>query len=140
VGTAKFGGPVRPGAFIVKDRAIFKATSEIAGNQRESRSFGEGGSQKVLVNHGPSVEMVQKASGRNFTAVSVRNMARRNTGPTPTKHAVAETHGQHDKDGTPGGGPDHNDNSGNGGFKSGPDRDPGGGRGGRGGGGHGKGH
>ncbi len=97
VGTANFGGPVRPGAVIVKNSVIIKQTTEIGGVKRESRNLGGSGSQKVMVNNGPSVDMVQKASGKNFTAVPIRDAVRRSAARAETKHAVTDNRGAQNK-------------------------------------------
>ncbi len=97
VGTGKFGGPVRPGLFVANGAAIFKQTAELGGNKREARTFGNAGSQKVMVNHGPSIDMVQKASGRSITAVPIHDAVRRTAArPTP-KHDMVASHQQPDK-------------------------------------------
>ncbi len=90
VGTAHFGGRVAPGAVIVKNTTVFRMTAETGGVKRESHSFGGSGSQRVMVNHGPSVEMVQNATGRGLTAVSAREMSGRTTARVASNHRGAE--------------------------------------------------
>src|SRR5262249_44386338 len=124
VGTGSFGGPVRPGAVIVKNSVIISHTTELGGIKRESRSLGGAGTQKVMVNHGPAVETVQKASGRTFTAVPIQEAVRSKSARTQTTHAVAgskanqgetktENHADHGSDFGSDHGPDHSDSHGN---------------------------
>lgn len=91
VATSKFGVAVRPGSVIVKNSAVFQKTAEVGGLKRESRSFGGPDRKSVMVNHGPNVEMVQKASGRTFTSVPIREAARGNAGHMESKHSVAQS-------------------------------------------------
>lgn len=115
VGTAHFGGPVVSSTLIVKDSAVFAKTSEMGEIKRESRNLGSSASQKVMVNHGPSPDLVQKASGRSFKAVSIHEAARRSTPPkqmaqakqpAPTREDKV-SHGRSDQ------GPDRNTDIGN---------------------------
>ena len=91
VGTGSFGGSVRPSAVIVKNSIVISHTTELGGIKRESRTFGANGAQKVMVNHGPAVETVQKASGRTFAAVSIQEAARRTVVHTRSEHAVTHS-------------------------------------------------
>jgi len=88
VGAAKFGGPVRSSTLIVNNSAIIKQTTVIGGMKREPHNLGNSTSQHVMANQGPSVEMVQKASGRSFTAVPIREAVARTAGRAQTKHAT----------------------------------------------------
>lgn len=85
VGTARFGEPVRPGVVIVKNATLISHTAEIGGMARESRSLPGADSQKVIVNRGPDVAMVSKASSRSFKAVPIQEAARRNAGHEPSR-------------------------------------------------------
>jgi hypothetical protein len=74
---------------IIKDKVIISHTSEIGGVARESRNFGGPASQKVMVNRGPTLESVQKASGRTFKSTSIQEAVRRTGSRAPIKHAEA---------------------------------------------------
>ena len=70
-----FHDPVRPGAVLVNDPAVFNKTAETGTVRRENREF-DGRTRSVMVNDGPRVETVEKATGHKFTAVSVREADR----------------------------------------------------------------
>ncbi len=126
VGEARFGSPLRPGLFLADNKAVFKSTSPLGGVKRESRSLGGPGAQKVMVNHGPSLDQVQKASGRTFTTVSIRDAANRTAGPSAKSRTVAQAPAPRN-DNAPGANPDHGpdrtDSPGKDNVRSGPDHD-----------------
>lgn len=129
VGTSKFGGRIRPGSLTVNNRGILRVTAEVGGLKRESHSFGGAGSQRVIVNHGPSVEMVQKASGKGFRAISIHDALRRTPGHGPTRPAAAQVRGRAEQ-GSRGGpqpahGSDGSGRPGNHAVSSGPQREQG---------------
>jgi hypothetical protein len=97
VGSGSFGGPVRPGAVIVRNTVIINHTTELGGIKRESRTFGAASAQKVMVNHGPALETVQKASGRTFASVSIQEAVRRTSLRSQTAHAVTRPSSNHDE-------------------------------------------
>ena len=83
--------------------------------KRESRTGIGPSSQRVMVNNGPKVEEVQKATGKTFRAVPIQEAARRTTmaykhgdtkhnAPNHEKEAAAAQDPDHkDKDNAPGG-------------------------------------
>ena len=75
---------MRPGQVIVNNPAILRSTTAINDNniRREQRQFG-GKSQTVMVNSGPRVDTVEKATGHKFTAVSVQEADRHTSGSIP---------------------------------------------------------
>lgn len=77
VGSSHFGGPVRLSSVSFKNRAIFGETAEVGGMKRETRRGPGASSQRVMVNQGPKVEEVQKATGRTFKAVPIREAVRK---------------------------------------------------------------
>ena len=79
-----FNDHVRPGTVIVNNVTIINSTIEINNVRRESRQF-DGKSQTVIVNQGPGVDAVEKATGRKFTAVSVQTTDRRTFSSIPKK-------------------------------------------------------
>jgi len=97
VGTASFGSPVRPSSVIIKNSAIVSHMTELGGLTRESRAFGGSASQKVMVNHGPALEVVQKATGRTFSAVPIQEAVRRGVARTQTIHQAANSRNTKDK-------------------------------------------
>jgi hypothetical protein len=84
------GDPVRPGTVVVKNTAIFKATSPTRDFTREKIAIDGSHSQRVVVNRGPGVEVIEKAGGRKFAAVSIQEAARRTPGPAAPKVADHE--------------------------------------------------
>jgi len=144
VGAAGFGGPVKASKLIVKNKVVFGKTSLVGGVKRETRSLG-GASQKVMVNHGPGIDMVQKTSGKRFTATPITQATHRTPGPSLSKGARGElaAHSSRPAPEQAKRGPGQADGKEN--FHSAPDRsaDHGSGRGsaigGRGQGGHGRG-
>ncbi|HWX21777.1 MAG TPA: DUF6600 domain-containing protein [Candidatus Binatia bacterium] len=81
VGAAHFGDPVGPRSLIVNNTTIIRQTTEISEIKHETRNFTGTDSQKVVVNRGPGVEIFQKATGRAFTPVPIREAVLR--APTP---------------------------------------------------------
>ncbi|HTL59574.1 MAG TPA: DUF6600 domain-containing protein, partial [Candidatus Limnocylindrales bacterium] len=148
IGSAHFGGSVGPSVVIFKNTTVFSKTAEVGGMKRESRTVTGASSQRVMVNNGPKVEEVQKATGKTFRAVPIQEASRRTT--MAYKHGGADAkyktqgHGKEeqaahesdhkDKDDAPGG-----DRSGAGSGGPWQSGGPGSGHG-HGGGGRGKGH
>ncbi|HWW00508.1 MAG TPA: DUF6600 domain-containing protein [Candidatus Acidoferrum sp.] len=133
VGTAHFGGPVTQGAFIVKNNTIFRMTAETGGVKRESLNVGGSGAQRVMVNHGPNVELVQKSTGKAFAVVSVREASQRTTARGTSNPRVAEHRVAREKERpelASDRGSDRNDAPGKDGFDSAPRGRDGGGHGG----------
>ena len=77
-----FHDRIGPNIVIVNNVNIFKRTKEINVIKRENRTF-DGRTQKVVVNEGPGLKAVEKASGQKFTAVSVRDVDRRTSASIP---------------------------------------------------------
>ncbi len=77
-----FHDRVRPDTIIVNNATIIQNTTEIKNVRRASRQI-DGKSQTVIVNEGPSVDVVQKATGQKFTAVSVREADRHTSASIP---------------------------------------------------------
>lgn len=77
VNSAHFAGPMRPSTVIVKNNVIFTKTAEVGGVKRETRTGISSSSQRVMVNNGPKVEEVQRATGRTFRAVPIQEAARK---------------------------------------------------------------
>ena len=79
-----FHDRVRPDTVIVNNTTIINNTTEIKNVRRENRQF-DGKSQSVIINGGPSVDVVQKATGKKFTVVSVREADHRTFVSVPEK-------------------------------------------------------
>lgn len=79
-----FHDRVRPDTIIANNMNIILNTTEIKNIRRENRQI-DGKSQTVIVNEGPRVEDVEKATGQKFTALSVREAARQTFVSVPEK-------------------------------------------------------
>jgi len=77
VSSGHFAEPVRPSAVVFKSEVIFNKTAEVGGVKRETRSGISTGSQHMMVNRGPKIEEVQKATGKTFRALPIQEAARR---------------------------------------------------------------
>ena len=73
---------VRPGNVIVNNTLIFNKTTESSTARRENRKI-DGREQTVMVNDGPHVDAVEKATGKPFTTVPVREADRRTSASIP---------------------------------------------------------
>jgi len=75
----RFHERVRPSTVIVNNTTIIKQTTVINNNvKRETRTIAGVGPQKVVINEGPDVAAIQKATGKTL-------------GPTPIREAVRQT-------------------------------------------------
>jgi hypothetical protein len=90
VEVARFHEPVRPAKVIVNNTKIINQTIEVGGIKHETRSFGGGAARKVVVNEGPGVEAIQKATGKTIAAVPIREAALRNPVPTDAATKINE--------------------------------------------------
>jgi len=99
VGSASFGAYVRPSSVIVRNSAIISHTTELGGVTRESRALAGAASQKVMVNHGPALESVQKATGRTFAAVPIHEAVRRTAARAEVTHEPRTVHSEQAKHG-----------------------------------------
>jgi len=70
-----FHGRIYPRSLIVNNTTIVQRTRVINGIRHESRTF-DGGRQRVVVNNGPDVKIVQRATGSTFSARPVREIVR----------------------------------------------------------------
>ena len=70
VDECRFHERQRPATLIVNNLAIFNHSRQIPGNRHESREIGDR-RQTVMVNLGPDVTIVEKATGKKFTTISV---------------------------------------------------------------------
>jgi hypothetical protein len=76
----------RPSTVIVNDATIIRNTTEITQIRRETRNIGGAGPHRVVVNNGPGVEPVQRATGQRVTPVSVETADRETPLPDSMKN------------------------------------------------------
>jgi len=97
-----FHDGVRPDTVIVNKPDIVRKTTEIKNIRREQRQF-DGKSQTVVVNDGPRVDTVEKATGHKYAVIPVREAYQQTFGSVPKtlKHGPAKPAPEHKL--TPGG-------------------------------------
>ncbi len=71
-----FQDPVRPTTVITHNTRIFERTKPSATPRHESRPLDGGPAQQVIVNTGPGVASIQKATGRKISVTPIREAAR----------------------------------------------------------------
>jgi hypothetical protein len=79
---------VRPSTLIVNNTAIVNKTTKITKIERGTRTI-EGSRRQVVINEGPGVDAVQKATGKKVSVVPIQEAARR----TPFPSALTRRHG-----------------------------------------------
>ena len=75
-----FHDPIRRTALTFNSAAIIGHTTEINNVRRESRSIG-GREQRVVINEGPGVAPIERATGKHFEAAPIQEVARRTRVP-----------------------------------------------------------
>jgi len=90
VQSARFHEQMRPATVIVNITTIMTRTTVINNITRETRTVGRGAPQKVVINNGPGVEMIQKATGRQIKPVPIQEAARRTVAPSSLSHEPRE--------------------------------------------------
>jgi hypothetical protein len=90
VEVGRFHEPVRPGKVIVHNTTIINKTTVVGGSKREARSF-DGASRQVVINDGPGVDEIQKATGQSFKSVSVREAAGHDAAPSDAVTKINES-------------------------------------------------
>lgn len=85
-----FSERVQPDKVIVNNTLIFSKSAVSSAVKRENRTF-DGRTQDVMVNEGPRVDMVEKATGKKFAALPVREADRQTSVSVPEqiKHQTA---------------------------------------------------
>lgn len=91
VEATRFREPVRPTTVIVNNTTIINRTAEVGSIKRESRSVGGGAAQQVVVNEGPGVDAIQKATGKPVSAVPIRDAAGKNPVPSDAVTRINES-------------------------------------------------
>jgi hypothetical protein len=82
----QFCDPIRPSVVIVNNTRIIEQTRVVNNVTRETRTI-EGATRPVIVNQGPRVDLVQRATHRSLQAVPVREVVQR----TPTPKNITAT-------------------------------------------------
>ena len=91
VNAAHFRDPQTPDTVISDDPDFINQTAPVAGNQRESRTVA-GRPQTILVNHGPTISFIEKASGQRFSAVPIDEIRQPAAGPAPKANVAGGNH------------------------------------------------
>lgn len=76
----------RPSKLVINNTTIINQTTVINNVRREQRSFEGAAAQQVVVNEGPGLEAVQKASGRKFKPTPIREAARKSPAPASLRN------------------------------------------------------
>jgi hypothetical protein len=79
---ARFGDPVRPSTVIINNATIMSRTTVIAGIKHDTRTVAGAGPQRVVINQGPAVGVVQKASGKTFKPMPIHEAVRQTSVPS----------------------------------------------------------
>ncbi len=79
-----FSQPIRPSTVIVNNTTIINRTRVINDIRRVDRDF-DGSRRRVVVNEGPKVDVVARATGRTFTAKPIRDVVRQTPVPEQIK-------------------------------------------------------
>jgi hypothetical protein len=91
VAVDRFADPVRRSTLIVDRPAIIEKTTLINENRRETRSIDGGAARKVVINEGPGREMIEKAGGKKFDVVPVKEVVRQTPAPKALRHPAGES-------------------------------------------------
>ena len=78
---ARFSEPVRPGVVVVNNTTVFNNTTVVNNVKRETRSFGGGARQRVVINEGPGAAGIENATGRKVQPVPIQEVARQAAAP-----------------------------------------------------------
>jgi hypothetical protein len=81
-----FRDHLRPGSLIVNDTRVISRTKVINNITRETRDF-DGTRQRVVVNRGPGVDPIQRATGAKFSPQPIREIARQTPAPETMQHS-----------------------------------------------------
>jgi len=91
VAVDRFSDPVRRSSVIVNRTTIIEKTTIISENRHETRSIDGGAERKVVINGGPGREMIEKAGGKKFDVVPVRDVVRQTPAPKAFRHPAGES-------------------------------------------------
>lgn len=85
----RFHEPVRPATVVINNTTIINKTTQINNIRQETKNIGGGAPQKVMVNEGPGLEAVQKATGKKVKVVPIQEATRQT--PVPPSVAARRT-------------------------------------------------
>ncbi len=98
VDVRRFREPVRPATVIVNRTTIINQTAALGSPRHETRNFDDRGPQKVVVNEGPGLHEIEKATGKKVSPVPIRDASRltpheiaRKTSPAESQDAPSGT-------------------------------------------------
>ena len=83
----------RPATLMKNNLTIINQTRQVTGGVRESRKI-NGRKQTVVVNRGPDLNVVEKATGKKFAAISVQEADRHTIVPPAVRRRNTESPGQ----------------------------------------------
>ncbi|HWX21179.1 MAG TPA: DUF6600 domain-containing protein [Candidatus Binatia bacterium] len=92
VGVGHFHEHIRPGLVVMNDPVIIQHTTVINNFTRETRDFG-GVRQRVVINQGPKVDIVQRATGARFTPRPIHEIVSQTPVPDTVRRLPAERGG-----------------------------------------------
>lgn len=95
----RFHEPVRPTTVIVNNTTIINKTKQIAQVRQETRNIEGAGPKKVMVNEGPGLATIEKASGKKARQVSIQEASKQTPVPVEVARKSSESRG---KDKAPG--------------------------------------
>src|SRR5712671_623307 len=81
VDVRRFHDRIRPDRIVVNDSGIINRTTVINNSRRETRDF-DGTRQTVVINQGPRLDLVQRATGTRFTPQPITQVARETPVPS----------------------------------------------------------
>jgi hypothetical protein len=90
VKTARFQSPIRPSMVIVNNSALINNSIALNNIRRQHRSVGGAGTQEVVINQGPNLGQIEKASGRTIKAIAIGEAARQARVPVGLSHSPGE--------------------------------------------------
>ncbi len=90
VETRRFRERIRPTTVVVNNTTIINKTTVISNVRREERSIGGGKPQKVVINEGPGLEPIRKATGEPVRAVPIQEAVRRTAVPPSVERRSRE--------------------------------------------------
>jgi hypothetical protein len=91
VEAGRFHERVRPSTVIVNNTTIINKTTVINNIRQETKTFSGAKSQRVMVNEGPGVAMVQKATGQKVRTASIHEVARQTRAPAELQRSTVES-------------------------------------------------
>src|SRR5260221_1065619 len=88
----RFHERVSPSSVTINNTTIINKTTQINNIRQETRNIGGGASQKVIVNEGPGLETIQKATAKKVRVASIQEVVRQTTVPPAVRHKANEAH------------------------------------------------